>query len=118
MDLKIDSYVVLTGMTLTVLDGEAFTAPLFGHDHKPPLGSIIDQYCTNPDPEGRCTAPVSRDDILNDYWLDVSCDASGTNGGNGQRKHISYILARVQRRFSVQLDGKFGIFGCAKFRKT
>lgn len=39
--LKQNSYVVLTGMTLTVLDSKAFTAPLFGHDHKPPLGSII-----------------------------------------------------------------------------
>lgn len=116
--IKTDSYVVLTGMTLTVLDSEAFTAPLFGHDHKPPLWSIIGKYSTNPDPEARCAAPVSRDDIVNDYWLDMSCDASGTNGGNGQRKHVSCILARVQRRFSVKLDGKFWIFGCPKFCKT
>lgn len=117
MDLKTDSYVVLTGMTLTVLDGEAFTAPLFGHDQKPPLWSIIDQYGTNPVPEARCAAPVSRDDILNDYWLDMSCDASGINGGNDQWKHVSCIIARVQQRFSVQSDGKFWIFGCLKFRK-
>lgn len=73
-------FFVLTGMTLTVLDSEAFTAPLFGHDHKPPLGSIIGKSSTNPHPEVRCPAPVSRDDVLNDYWLDMSRDASGTIG--------------------------------------
>lgn len=113
-------YVVLTGMTLTVLDGEAFTAPLFGHDHKAPLGSIIDQHGTNPDPEARCAAPVSRDNILNDYWLDMSCDASGTNGGNGQRKHVSCILARdlgSRSGWTVSF-GSLGILNSVKGRSS